>query len=145
MKTEEVNRQPRMKKSPSDLSREIDASDFTFDKNDCFGGLWDIEDRLCRLCHDNVVCGILFAKKVALEETRMQRENEKFLDTVDFENINKDALCIWLSTSAKSVDDFFDYVAKKASCSDEVAVVEYIKRFTLANGFKIRNSVIIVK
>jgi hypothetical protein len=145
MKIDEGNRLPRKVMSKVDLSQPINYNDFTFEKDDCFGGLWNMEDKSCRMCHDNVVCGILFSKKVAIEEKKIQAENETFLDTVDFQNVNKDALALWLSIKNRTVEEVFEYVTQKSSCSDEVAVVEYIKRYVLANKFRIRDSIVYVK
>lgn len=106
--------------------------------NDCFGREWDPTSRDCGVCADMDVCGVYFAEKLKKQTEAINKQAEEkeeyFLDQTDFSLINEEALRKIVITRAKSkegieVEELFDAVKTKSKCSDDVAVVEWIKRF----------------
>lgn len=102
------------------------------DVNDCFGKDFDIRQNDCAGCADNEVCGIIFGNAVRAKVKEMDKIN-KYLDVADFSLIDDELLAIWVKQKERTVDELFDKISTDAKCADEVAVVEWIKRWVKGN------------
>lgn len=97
-------------------------------EGDCFGQDWDAGSNDCAECAVSEICCIMFKDKQDKKVKSMEKA-KKYLDISDFSLIDRDALMVWLSLGKRTVDDVYEYVERKSKSADEVAIVEWIKRF----------------
>lgn len=108
----------------------------------CFGKEWDMKDKDCQYCADNEICGILFATNVVKAKVKeVESKNPIFLDQTDFSLIDKKLLIQQINGLTTS--EFVAIVKKQARTEDDVAAVEWIKRFVRdTDGLSIINGVV---
>jgi hypothetical protein len=92
----------------------------------CFGKEWDLATNDCQYCADNEVCGILFSKLVKAKVETIEAD-KIFLDQTDFTLINKKELL--KAINGMSTGHLMKYIQLTTKSTDEVAIVEWIKRF----------------
>jgi hypothetical protein len=105
----------------------------------CFGKEWDLGTNDCQYCADNEVCGILFAKLVKSKVADLEAE-QTFLDQTDFSLVNKEQLLKGIN--GMSTGHLMQYIKLASNSTDEVAIVEWIKRFVKeTEGLSIKGGV----
>ncbi len=105
----------------------------------CFGKEWDLGTNDCQYCADNEVCGILFAKLVKSKVADLEAE-QTFLDQTDFSLVNKKELLKGIN--GMSTGHLMQYIKLASNSTDEVAIVEWIKRFVKeTEGLSIKKGV----
>jgi len=107
-------------------------NDFQTTPVDCFGSLWDITSKQCQICSDNEICGIVTGNAVRQKAKEMDKVKQ-FLDLSELDCINEEAIKLWLAMKPRPVADLVARVHKDGKTPDEVAVIEWIKRFVKAN------------
>ena len=101
----------------------------------CFGKEWDLATNDCQYCGDQEVCGILFSKLV-----KSKVAEKTFLDQTDFSLVNKKELL--KSINGMSTGHLMQYIKLASNSTDEVAIVEWIKRFVKeTEGLSIKKGV----
>lgn len=135
MSKETVSRVAKKDKPDVDLTKPVDkgALKSATAADDCFGKMWNINDPLCQVCSANELCGIIFADVLVEQEQQVAAGKETFLDLSDWPAINDTVFMEFLGGEPKTTQQAFDFIAKKVNSSDEVAVVEWIKRFIKAH------------
>jgi hypothetical protein len=108
------------------------------DENDCFGREWDMGSAECPVCAMCDICCIVFQDTLAAGVKIIEDANATFLDKTDFAAIDEAKLLagIFEQNGKMQVGDLIDKVMKLASTADEVAAVEWIKRFIKSNPVK---------
>jgi len=130
------------KKGPApkvDLLVPINAAAFKpKDAEDCLGRAWDMSSTECPVCAMCDICCILFQETLAASVKAVEDKNVTFLDKTDFENINQtELLAEIISRSGEMpVSELIDKVMAIAETADEVAAVEWLKRFIKDNPIK---------
>lgn len=105
----------------------------------CFGKEWDLATNDCQYCADNEVCGILFSKLVKSKVEELEAE-KTFLDQTDFSLINKKELLKGID--GMTTGHLMKYIQLATNSTDEVAIVEWIKRFVKeTEGLSIKKGV----
>lgn len=105
----------------------------------CFGKEWDLATNDCQYCADNEVCGILFSKLVKSKVAELEAE-KTFLDQTDFSLINKKELLKGID--GMTTGHLMKYIQLATHSTDEVAIVEWIKRFVKeTEGLSIKKGV----
>lgn len=75
------NRKPRAEKPAADSTKLFDLPEL--DKDDCFGQLWDPEERDCSICAHNALCGSVYSRTVLKSKQQaMQAQHGPFLSDV---------------------------------------------------------------
>lgn len=110
-------------------------------EGDCFGKEWDMGTSECQYCADNEVCGILFSKLLRSKTDELEQVNT-YLDQTDFNAIDKKALLSIINgMTSKDLKVYIKLVTKSI---DDVAVVEWIKRFVRSTeGLSIKGGICI--
>ena len=133
-KGDDLLRQPRPSSTYNDLdlTKPLDMKEFNVTPVDCFGSLWDITSKQCAVCSDNEICGIVTGNAVRAKARELDKVKQ-YLDLSEIDCINEDGVKIWLSMKSRTVPEFVAKIHKEGKTQDEVAVVEWIKRFVKAN------------
>lgn len=136
-------RQKREQKTKADLTKPLDIKAVSVDDGTCFGKEWDMADRECQYCADNEVCGILFSKQLKNQVAKVEAENPKFLDYSDFDSLDEDV--VESKVNGMTTQELFDFIKTNAATEDDVAVVEWIKRFVKSReNVSIKNGIVCV-
>lgn len=128
MSKETVNRLNRTDKTEIDLTKPVDVDSIEKDGS-CFGEEWEARDNYCQICADSELCSILYAAKVKKMEEAIKKEGEKFLDSSDFEGVDKMDLSIWLGAKERTAEEFLEYIMEQANTIDEEAAYLYVVRY----------------
>lgn len=112
------------------------------DQEDCFGKEHDMRESLCVLCADNEMCGLYMGENTRAHVKEMEKI-EKHLDVSKMDSIDSDAIAMWLSMGKeKTTEELYVKVALAGNSEDEVAIVEWMKRFLKRNDLTIQEGVI---
>lgn len=106
----------------------------------CFSREWDMGSPECPVCAMNDICGILFQDVVNKKVKEVEAKHTTFLDKTDFKNIDTEALLkeIRENNGVVPVEFFATHIKKTANTADDVAVLEWIKRFKAEHNLKFR-------
>lgn len=129
----EPSREPKEKNiySDIDLSLPVDKSKLKVSDEDCFGILWDMGSKECPLCAMNEICCIPFQDKVNKQAEEIQAKNVVFLDQTDFSVVDPAKLLSTIKEKSgkMTVAELVTRVKVKADTADDMAAIEWIKRF----------------
>lgn len=118
-------------------------------EDDCFSQMWDMSTRACQICADNEVCGILYADVVKAKVQVFESTHSPTLDKADLSLICEEEVMQLITSKSGSLTatELVDYLKKKARLDDDIAIVEWIKRFREHTGkaFSIREGVVYAK
>jgi hypothetical protein len=95
----------------------------------CFGWLWNMQNKACGDCHDNVMCGIVYSKRVKKSIKDFEAVRPAMLDTVDFDGINRKQLMLWLKLGERTLDDMIEHVTELSKCADAETVRLWCRSF----------------
>jgi len=101
------------------------------DPDDCFGNEWDPRDRVCAVCAEIDVCGIMTAR--VKNPVRSMPTHEIIpLDMADFEGVPWDKLLAYIKSVEDSEpvtkDELIHAIMEAASISDNTTVELYLER-----------------
>ncbi|MCB9047638.1 MAG: hypothetical protein H6550_16005 [Chitinophagales bacterium] len=100
----------------------------------CFGKEWAPNERLCAMCHDIDICGMVFHANVKKLVAKVEEsEPAPFLDKTDLDGVDRNAVIIWIQTKPRKFSEMVDYVYAMAGCSDKETVRYWCKSFVLDN------------
>lgn len=121
-----------------DFTAPIDPAQFKVVDGDCLGKEWDMRSKECPVCAMCDICSILFQSQVRKKIQQVEAQHATFLDKTDFAAIDQQQLRarIEAANGQMNVGDLVEEVHATAQTDDEVAVVEWIKRFLRDNGLK---------
>lgn len=127
-----------------DITKPIDKKPISVETTDCFGLEWDMRVKECGVCAMNEICGIMFNDTLKKKVKEVESKHEVFLDKADFHALNEDALYeeIKNNDGKISVESFVDRLKLTANIVDDVAIIEWIKRFKAKNNLKFRGGFI---
>jgi len=130
MSTNATGRVARLESSYSeiDLTKPVDLSEVTGTAEDCYGVEWDIRSPICIICADNEMCGIVTASKLRAKVKEIEKV-EKYLDVSCLKEVSTEGVKIWLSGKTRTTGELIEKIKELGNTADEVAVVEWIKRF----------------
>lgn len=120
-------RTARTNKMKVDLSKPIDVSILPETDDSCFGKEWDVGQKDCEYCSDNEVCGVLFSHRLKSNVEQIETEHTTFLDKSDFTGLNEEDILSRINGITS--EEFFSLVKSLANTEDDIAVIEWIKRF----------------
>lgn len=123
-----------------DFTKPVFAKDMAIKENDCLGKEWDPYDKACTYCAECELCGVLYQqphnKRVKEAEDKAKEKGTPFLDTaynIHTLGITDKFHGIVLRKDSEgdpvSKYDVVDMFREKYNISDEVVVVEWIKKF----------------
>lgn len=97
----------------------------------CFGRMYDMRMFECAKCADRDVCSIVFADKVVKPKTAAIQEEQGaiFLDLTDFKNVTDEVVFAFIKSGETTTGELLAHVMAKALTSDEIAGIEFLKRF----------------
>lgn len=131
-----MKRTPKTDKSNVDLTKPVKITE----TDDCLGKEWTPYIAECKVCADSDLCCAIFSRKkdVVVKEKEETIETY-YLDMADFENVPAQSLINIVMKKHEAgtpveVEDLEFTVMDLATCSDEVAVKEYVKRFLTVNN-----------
>lgn len=111
---------------------------------ECFGLDWDPTTRECSVCAANEICAVVTAKSTA----SIVKEKEKgvgfYMDQQDFQFDQEHLLSEIINKSGKMTSaELVALVKSEAKSRDDVAVIEWIKRFiTSSSNLSIRDKIV---
>lgn len=137
----------KAKKPPKqkiDLFKPIKAEDF-MDKvtnNDCFGNLWDGAYTECKTCGVEAVCATICRKNHKAQEKKLEQQEGPYLDQVrELSEAQQSKIVSFVKASELdnpvTSSELFSTIKKLMKTKDDVAAVQYVKRFVRGNGLKI--------
>ena len=122
-----ASRVPKQDTTKVDLTKPVTVAPA---EDGCFGREWDMRTNECSVCADNLVCGIVFSENGLKDKVReIEEKNGGFLDEIDFGLVDEEEVVKWIKSGKTTTKELIAHVAKAAKCRDNVAVVEWIKRF----------------
>lgn len=127
-------------------AKEVMQQDLEKNGKSCFTHLWEPANKLCSMCADKEVCGILFHKRLKSRVAKWEETVPTPLDLADFEGISYSGVLLWLNTKQRSFNELVEYITEKSNCSDEVTVKFWCKSFIKehSNRVKVEDGVIVV-
>lgn len=135
METEEI-RIPRKKPTHKDVDtllpvnkKKVMANDVARNGASCFSHLWNMETKDCGSCHDNEMCGIMFASRLKRKVKEFEAEKPPMLDVIDFDGITRKSIMMWLRTQERTGKEFIDHVEVLSKCPDRETVKMWCKSF----------------
>lgn len=113
-------------------------------EDSCFGRELDFETRECQVCADNELCALLFKDRVDAKVKDFEERKGPTLDMADFSLIDEDKLYkdIVKRSGEMTSEELCERVMTESKLRDSVAILEWIKRFKAARGFKIRKGIV---
>jgi len=81
-----VERKKRAKKTEVSRLKPLNIDDLS-QSDDCFGKAWDPQHRLCSICADVDICGVVFQEKVVIPKKK-KFDVSLPLDLLDFEKVD---------------------------------------------------------
>jgi len=101
------------------------------DPDDCFGNEWDPRDKVCAICAEIDVCGIMTAR-VKNPVRAVTTQAIIPLDMADFEGVPWDKLLKYIKsvedTEPVTKDELLQAVKESANISDDITVELYLER-----------------
>lgn len=79
-------RQKRTKKTEISRLKPLNIEDLS-QSDDCFGKAWDPQHRMCSVCADVDICGVVYQEKVVIPKTKKFDESLP-LDLLDFSKVD---------------------------------------------------------
>jgi hypothetical protein len=128
----------------ADLLKPLDTSNIMTEAEDCFGKEWDPTAKACGTCADNEICGIKFSAAVREKVKEMDKINQ-YLDLSDWTLVDDEDLNLWLGMRTRTSEQLLDKVLTSAKSTDEVAGIEYLKRFLKKNNWKVEGGKVYAK
>ncbi len=131
-----------------DMSKPVNKKEIMsqIDSEDCFSREWHPEDKLCSMCADMELCGILFHARQNKRVKQLEKEEGGFLDTTDFEAIDKDSLFGWLSAKSRTTQQLFDQIKLMSNCPDDDTVKYWMKSFIVSHPkLATKGGVVVIK
>ena len=127
-----------------DLRYPLNLDEIKMANGDCFGIEYDMTSTECPMCADNEVCAIVFMKKTLSKKVAEQQAKDDiiYLDECDLLSINQDELYDSISSGVTKVSTVIAYLKKEGRTSDDVAVIEWVKRFKRDRNLSIKGGVI---
>lgn len=147
-----MERKSKTEKKGVDLSKMLPALDALGEPADsCLGREYDANTAECKQCADADLC--LGYYKYKITEKVKERMPQLPLDVADFSRITETIQGKLLGLVRKyqdegncmQVEELFDTFKQLSQCADDVAVVEYLKRFILNNTLKTQNGLLMFK
>lgn len=136
-----ATRSPKKEKSVDDLTKPINKSAFSISDDDCFGKDYDATTTACSGCADNEVCAILYSER--LKDKAKEIQSEPYLDEADMGALSDDDLAAWCEqNTGSSSAELVEYIMQVCKITDQVSVIERIKRFKETNPLTIKAGVI---
>lgn len=123
---------PHKKAVAVDLTKPIGTEAMLRDASgeDCYTNQWMHDSPLCNMCASLEVCGILYNAKMAKTVKALEKENGvTYLDNMHFNEIDEDAIIVWLKKKPRTGKQFIDAIEKLAECSDRDTTVAWCKSF----------------
>lgn len=115
-------------------------------EDDCFSRLWQADNKLCAICADNEVCGILYHKRQSKKVKELEKQKGGFLDSIDFDAIDREQLLTWLKIKQRTTQEFIDKVTAQSKCPNPETVIYWVKSFIVeTKGLSSKNGIIIFK
>lgn len=113
------------------VTNEMKAGMKQENEESCFGKMWDMSAKECGMCADSDMCGILYQEIVDNKVKEVASRNVKFLDETDFDLINTELLKTTIKSASgeMTVAGLLQWVMEAAHTADDVAAIEWIKRF----------------
>lgn len=113
-------------------------------EDSCFGRELDFETRECQVCADNELCALLFKDKVDDKAKDFEKRKGPTLDMADLSLIDEEGLYkdIVERSGEMTSGELCERVMSESRLRDSVAILEWIKRFKEARGFKIRKGIV---
>ena len=131
---------PRNEPKQVDLTTLLDPKALiSDDPEDCFGELWDPQDKDCAICHDVEICGIVKQEDTKKKVKAIEKREGPMLDQTAFEKVPIEKIVQNIKEWAADGDpatyeELADQISKSAQTKDSVAVREYIKRILPRHG-----------
>lgn len=113
------------------------------DEENCFGKMWSLSSNECSMCSLFNVCGIYFDSRT-LQKKISEKESKygPFLDQADLSLIDTSYIEKKISEGDYTVAKLIKYAHKASRLTDEVAIIEWIKRYFVSNKLKTENGII---
>jgi hypothetical protein len=131
-----MKRTPRTAKSDTDLTKPVKLTE----TEDCLGKEWTPYIAECKVCADSDLCCALFSRKKDIVVKEKEESIETYyLDMADFEGVPvaslvKIVMQKYEAGTPVEIEDLEFTVMDLATCSDALAVSEYVKRFLTLNN-----------
>ena len=127
------------------LSTEV-KSNLMSTSNDCFGKLLDLETRECQVCADNELCTLLFKDIVDKKVAKFEDAKGPMLDVADLSLIDQDRLYEDMQKHSGSITtaEVLERIKKESRLTDDVALIEWLKRFKERRKFTVKKGIIYV-
>ena len=111
--------------------KQKDAVKAKIPDEDCFGKMWDMRARACQVCADNEVCSIMYADVVKAKVKAVEDKYPTMLDYADLSLIDEGSIMdmITKGSGKLTVQELVDELKKQSRLDDDVAMVEWVKRF----------------
>ena len=128
-----------------ETKKEIAVKESTGDS--CFGLEWDASNNECGMCADNELCAIFHRSVVDKRAKEIEKKTGAlFLDRTDFANVDKEKLLFQmdLKSGVMTSRELLGMIMEQACTSDDVAAVEWLKRWKKETGdkFTTKNGVV---
>jgi len=115
---------------PVDLKKPINLEKIGKVEVACFGQEWDTRSKECPLCAAQELCAIVFQQKIKNAVKQREAEADYFLDQADFDFDTSVLKADCKEHSGKwTTMDLYKRISDLSKCRDQVAVVEFLKRF----------------
>lgn len=124
-----------------DITKPVDLPESV--EGDCFGKLYNPKEDACSVCADSDLCCLKFGELVDDAARELEKEQGNYLDNQDFSLIDETALGIWLGVKTRTAGELLDKITVGGKVQDEVAAVEWMKRFLKQQGFKVQKGKVI--
>lgn len=112
----------------------------------CFSHEWEPTHKLCCVCADSEICGVLFNSRLTKKVREIEEENGGYLDNMHFDSIDKDEVKQLLSMKQFTFDMFVKKIAKFTQCPDLDTVKYWCKSYIIeTKGVSLKAGIVIIK
>jgi len=100
-KSKALDRVPQHRYDPDelDMTKPLDLTKFGSDEDPCFGKLYDLNTKQCKLCADADFCAIKMAQSQSVNRKELNKQND-FIDEFEISDVKLD------KTTKKKVKKF---------------------------------------
>lgn len=134
-----MERKKRVKKTEVSRLKPLNIDDLS-QSDDCFGKAWDPQHRLCSVCADVDICGVVFQEKVVIPKKKKFDESLP-LDLLDFKKIDWAKIVKLVSQyqdegEPMTYEELMQYVKDLAHIKDPFMVKLFIEKSLKPNNLK---------
>jgi len=142
-----ATRKAKNTKSEIDLLKPVNVSQIKIDDKDCFGNMWDPQDKDCSICADAEVCGIIYQEHHIKPKTEKFEKQETPLDLMNFNKVEWEKIIKLVKRyegegSPLLFDELVDIVCDYASTKDRVTAEIYITKILPEHNLVEKNGAI---